>query len=196
MTTELRVPAVGESVSEGVLARWLIAEGEVVTMDQPIFELETDKISTEVPAPVGGAVSFKAAEGDTVTIDQVVALIDESASAAAPAAESALEPAPNPEPAAKTVGDSTAGTARIVAGGGEAASLSPAGKQLVADNNLDASAITPTGPKGNITKGDVLEHMKGGKALRHPQRLPLQPKRQAPRRRWPALSAAKNPAGA
>ena len=49
MTTELRVPAVGESVSEGVLARWLIAEGDVVAMDQPIFELETDKISTEVP---------------------------------------------------------------------------------------------------------------------------------------------------
>ena len=112
MTTELRVPAVGESVSEGVLGRWLIAEGDVVAIDQPIFELETDKISTEVPAPIGGAVTFQVAEGDTVTIDQVVAMIDESASAATPATESALEPAPNPEPAAKTVGDSTAGTAR------------------------------------------------------------------------------------
>ncbi|TVR44537.1 MAG: 2-oxoglutarate dehydrogenase complex dihydrolipoyllysine-residue succinyltransferase [Planctomycetota bacterium] len=160
MPTDVRVPAMGESVTEGVLARWLVSEGEVVSVDQPIYELETDKITTEVPSPVGGAIHFQVAEGDTVEIDAVVASIDESVSAPDPSSgeTSALEPAPNPEPSAKTTNsDGSPTTGRISAG--DTAKLSPAAKQMVADKKLDAKAIEASGPKGHITKGDVLNHL-------------------------------------
>ncbi|TVR11659.1 MAG: 2-oxoglutarate dehydrogenase complex dihydrolipoyllysine-residue succinyltransferase [Planctomycetota bacterium] len=157
MPQDIRVPAVGESVSEGVLARWLVADGDYVAMDQALYELETDKISTEVPAPVAGKVTHKAAEGDTVAIDQVVAEIDESQgggddyqpSEDSKAPTKNLEPAPAAEPAAKQITHSH-----------ESAGISPAVKQLLADNNLRASEIRGTGPKGRITKGDVLDHLK------------------------------------
>ncbi len=85
MPTDIVIPALGESITEGVIATWLIAEGEYVDRDQPVLELETDKITMELPAPAAGVVSHKAAEGDTVEVGSVVGGIDESA--AKPAGE-------------------------------------------------------------------------------------------------------------
>lgn len=157
MAHDIRVPAVGESVSEGVLARWLVADGDQVAMDQAIYELETDKISTEVPAPVAGRITHKAAEGDTVAIDQLVAEIDESQAGSEDYPPSddgktpakSLEPAPPAEPAAKQLTDSH-----------EAPAISPAVEQLLADNKLKASDVRGSGPKGRLTKGDVLDFLK------------------------------------
>lgn len=93
MATDIVIPALGESITEGVIASWLIADGQFVERDQPVLELETDKITMELPAPAAGTVSHKAAEGDTVQVGSVVGAIDESASKPAGAPQKAAEPA-------------------------------------------------------------------------------------------------------
>jgi 2-oxoglutarate dehydrogenase E2 component (dihydrolipoamide succinyltransferase) len=145
MPFDVKIPAVGESIAEGTLARWLVADGAIVTDSTPLFELETDKITTEVQAGAAGKVAFKVKEGTVLPIGAVVAAIDTSAAGAAVAAPAPAKPAA-PAPAA---------TAPTPAG----QPLSPAVKQLVADNNVDPSKIAGTGKDGRVTKGDVLQSM-------------------------------------
>ncbi|MBA3697850.1 MAG: 2-oxoglutarate dehydrogenase complex dihydrolipoyllysine-residue succinyltransferase [Planctomycetes bacterium] len=142
MPFDVKIPAVGESIAEGTLSRWLVADGAIVTDSTPLFELETDKITTEVQAGAAGKVSFKVKEGTVLPIGALVAAIDTSvaAPAAAPAPAKPAAPAPAaavPVPAAQP--------------------LSPAVKQLVADNNVDPSKIAGSGKDGRVTKGDVLQ---------------------------------------
>jgi 2-oxoglutarate dehydrogenase E2 component (dihydrolipoamide succinyltransferase) len=133
----VKIPAVGESITEGTLSRWLVKDGSVVAVTTQLFELETDKISTAVEAGVAGKVTFKAKEGDVLAIGAVVAVIDPSVSA--PAAE-APKAAPAPvAPAAK-----------------DTASHSPAVKKALAETGIDASKIAGSGKDGRLTKGDVL----------------------------------------
>ncbi|MFP4069222.1 MAG: biotin/lipoyl-containing protein, partial [Opitutales bacterium] len=80
MATEVKIPAMGESISSGILAKWLVEDGDYVEKDQPIFELETDKITSEANAEVAGKISIKVEADEEVEIGQVVAEIDESAS--------------------------------------------------------------------------------------------------------------------
>ena len=90
MSTEVKIPALGESISSGVLSSWKVAEGSYVDVDQPIYELETDKITQEGLAEVAGVISFTAQEGEEVEIGATIANIDESAEksdSSAPAAE-------------------------------------------------------------------------------------------------------------
>ena len=153
MATEIKVPTLGESVSEATVATWLKNVGDAVTADEPILELETDKVTLEVPAPASGVIaSVAVAEGDTVEPDAILGLIDESATATATAAPAASLPA-----AATAAPAATNTPAPAVTTDANASHQSPAVAKLVAENNVDASSLMPgSGKGGRVTKGDVL----------------------------------------
>ncbi len=147
MPYDVKIPAVGESIAEGTLSRWLVADGAIVSDSTPLFELETDKITTEVPAGAAGKVTFKVKEGTVLPIGALVAAIDTNALGTpgnAPA--STAPPAAAPKSAAPVPAVAPAGQP-----------LSPAVKQLVADTKIDPSKIAGTGKDGRVTKGDVLQ---------------------------------------
>jgi len=141
MSIEIKVPVLGESVVEATVAKWMKNVGEKVNADEPIVELETDKVSLEVPSPKAGVLSdIVAQEGDTVEVDAILALLQEGAVAAAEPKrpienknEEKIQP--------------------------QAANLSPAVRRLVEENNLDASSIPASGKDGRLTKGDVLSFL-------------------------------------
>ncbi len=137
----VKIPAVGESITEGTLSRWLVADGSVVSDSTPLFELDTDKISTEVQAGVAGRVTFKVKEGETLAIGSVVAVIDSSVSAPANG--------PGVKPVAGAPASSTAAPA-------ERAKSGPAAEKALAESGLDPAKIAGTGKDARITKGDVL----------------------------------------
>ncbi|MFN0023829.1 MAG: 2-oxoglutarate dehydrogenase complex dihydrolipoyllysine-residue succinyltransferase [Parvularculaceae bacterium] len=150
MPTEIRVPTLGESVTEATVGRWLKAVGDAVKADEPLVELETDKVAVEVPAPAAGVLSEIAAKaGDTVGLDAVLGMIAEGAGAA----KSALAKADKPI-AAKA--DAPAEKA--------AAPLSPAPRRVVEETGVDPAAIKGTGKDGRVTKGDALEAVAAPKA--------------------------------
>ncbi len=143
MTKDIRVPTLGESVTEATIAKWFKKEGDAVKADEPLVELETDKVTVEVPAPASGKLEkINAASGTTVTIGALLGSIAEGVAGAvvspAPAAKpAAIPPAPVAAKAAET-------------------SLSPAVRKAVVENNLNPADISGTGKDGRITKGDVL----------------------------------------
>ena len=146
MAIEIKVPTLGESVTEATVSRWLKAVGDRIGKDENIAELETDKVTLDVPSPVSGKViSLTVAEGETVPANAILAEIEEGAGEDTPAPTSApATPAPAP--------------ATPASGSGNAASapLSPAVRRIVDENNLDPASITGTGKDGRLTKGDVL----------------------------------------
>jgi 2-oxoglutarate dehydrogenase E2 component (dihydrolipoamide succinyltransferase) len=157
MSIEIKVPPLGESVAEGTIARWMKSVGDAVAQDEPIAELETDKVTLEVPAPAAGVLSSIVAEaGATVSIDAVIALLEEGAAAdapkASPAAPAPTAPAPTPAPSPSASAPSADHP------------LSPAVKRLVEENNLDPQQIPATGKDGRLTKGDVLAAIETGSA--------------------------------
>lgn len=153
MSVQIMVPALGESVSEATVLKWFKNIGEAVEVDEPLVELETDKVTVEVPAPAAGVLmAIDATGGAEVAVGAILGSLEEggtaSAAPAAPAesragAAPAAEPAPAPQPKSELA--PTASDAK----------LSPAVRKLVDDNNLDASAIPATGKKGQLTKADV-----------------------------------------
>ena len=160
MSIEIKVPPLGESVSEATIARWIKSAGEAVALDEPVAELETDKVTLEVPAPAAGVISSITAEvGATVGIDAVIALLDEGATATAAPAAPAAEPAATP--AAAPVSAPAAPPASAPAANADHL-LSPAVKRLVEENNLDPKQIPATGKDGRLTKGDVLAAIDAG----------------------------------
>lgn len=142
--TDIKVPSVGESVTEGVLSRWIKKSGDYVKSGEALFELETDKAAQEVPAPASGVLTASVKEGTTVNIGSVVGTIDTSAAA------------PAGSPAAGAVAGAGAAAAATAATGAASAHLSPAVAYQVAEKGVDVASVTPTGPGGRITKGDVL----------------------------------------
>jgi len=140
MPHTVTIPAMGESITEGIVAKLLVAEGAAVGVETPIFELETDKVSTEVIAGAAGTVHFTAKEGDKLPIGATVAEITLGAAPAAPTAKSAAPAAAAPAAARNPT-------------------LSPAVAKLVADKGIDPAAIAGTGKSGLLTKGDVLAHL-------------------------------------
>ena len=157
MATDVQVPALGESITEGTLAQWLKKPGEAVAQDEPIASLETDKVSVEVPSPVAGVMSEQLVkEGDTVAVGAPIARIDESGTAAAPA-KAAAEATTNPPGAGETPalkGDSTAPVAE--AEDDQVTTLSPAVRRAVLEYHVDPSKIQGTGKDGRLTKDDVI----------------------------------------
>ncbi|TYC87739.1 2-oxoglutarate dehydrogenase complex dihydrolipoyllysine-residue succinyltransferase [Novosphingobium sp. BW1] len=154
MSTEIKVPTLGESVTEATIGEWLKQPGEAVAADEPICSLETDKVAIDVMAPHDGVMGEQlAAEGDTVTVDALIATIESGsggAAAPAPAAKKeeasapAAAPAPAPAPAASE-GSTT-----------DAAVLSPAVRRAVLEYGIDPTTIKGTGKDGRITKDDVI----------------------------------------
>ena len=163
MATDVQVPALGESITEGTLAQWLKKPGEAVAQDEPIASLETDKVSVEVPSPVAGVMSEQLVkEGDTVAVGAPIARIDESGTAAAPA-KAAAEATTNPPGAGETPalkGDSTAPVAE--AEDDQVTTLSPAVRRAVLEYHVDPSKIQGTGKDGRLTKDDVIAAAQAG----------------------------------
>ena len=143
-SVDIEVPAVGEAITEGRLSAWLKSDGDYVEEDEPLFELETDKASTEVPAPTSGVLRVKTPEGEMVSIGAVVGSIEPGEAPANGKAEkepkSEAKPAEKAEPA------------------GEEPKVAPAARGLIAERGLDANAIKGTGRGGLITKEDVAGH--------------------------------------
>ena len=147
--TKILVPTLGESVSEATVAQWLKKEGEAVKADEPIVELETDKVTLEVPAPADGViVKIMAAAGQSVGVGAVLGEFEAGAVANDKgSAPKAVKAAPAP---AK------------VAAADEDAKTSPAVRKLLADNKLDASQVPASGKDGRLTKEDIEAYLKGG----------------------------------
>ena len=147
MSVQVKIPAVGESISSGVVSVWHKKSGEHVKKGDPLFTLETDKVSTEIVAEADGVLRTKANEGQEVKIGEVVAEIEESAAPAA--ADQKKEPAPPVAAAAER------GQPESPRSSG-ATELSPAVRRIVEEEKLDASKISGTGKGRRITKGDAL----------------------------------------
>ncbi|NKJ01366.1 2-oxoglutarate dehydrogenase complex dihydrolipoyllysine-residue succinyltransferase [Novosphingobium sp. SG707] len=152
MSTEVKVPTLGESVSEATIGQWLKQPGETVALDEPIASLETDKVAIEVNAPVAGVLSQQlAAVGDTVTVSAIIAVIEEGAAgAAAPKAAAPAAAAPAPVAAAPVAAAPAAGEST------DPAVLSPAVRRAVLEYGIDPATIKGTGKDGRITKEDVV----------------------------------------
>ncbi|WP_426041589.1 2-oxoglutarate dehydrogenase complex dihydrolipoyllysine-residue succinyltransferase [Brevundimonas sp. TWP2-3-4b1] len=142
-SVDITIPVMGESVAEGAIGKWSRKTGDAVKKDEILVEIETDKVALEIASPADGVLTISVDEGATVTPGQVIGSISGSGGAAAPAPAAAAPKAAS--------ASANAGSAQV-----SNDTLSPAVQRVVAENNLDPKAIAPTGPKGNITKGDAL----------------------------------------
>ena len=147
MSIEVTIPAVGESIESGVVSVWHKKSGEYVEAGEALLTLETDKVSTEITAEKAGVLETKVDEGQEVKIGEVVALIDDEATAPGKA-----QPAPpnEPAPVAKSAGRRSS----------NAEALSPAVKRMTTEEKLDPARISGTGKGGRVTKGDVISHLR------------------------------------
>src|SRR5262245_5980320 len=152
--TEIRVPALGESVAEATIGKWFKKPGDAVAVDEPLVELETDKVTIEVPAPAAGVLADIAAkDGDTVAVGAVLGQIKEGAAGAAvktaPAAVQSASPPPQSAPAA-------APKPAAVTEKPSDAPLAPSVRKLAAESGIDAAGVGGSGKDGRVTKGDML----------------------------------------
>ncbi|WP_112961015.1 2-oxoglutarate dehydrogenase complex dihydrolipoyllysine-residue succinyltransferase [Agrobacterium sp. fls2-241-TYG-188a] len=150
MATEIRVPTLGESVSEATVGTWFKKVGDTVKADEPLVELETDKVTVEVPAPASGVLTeIVAQNGETVGLDALLGQIAEGAAGAAPSAPAAA-PAKAPEAAP------AAAAPAAVSSAPSSMPPAPAAGKLLAENNLSADQVDGSGKRGQVLKGDVL----------------------------------------
>ena len=177
--SDVILPQLGETVTEGTITQWFKKVGDTVAEDEPLFEVSTDKVDTEVPSPVSGTlIEIRVEEGETVDVGTVIAVVGdggEPAVAAEPAREPAAahEPAPAPAPAVTPAPVAESTTAKA----GDNRLLSPVVRRLVNENSLDPDSIAGTGPGGRITRDDVLDHIDAGgsKAVPPPASVPASP---------------------
>jgi pyruvate dehydrogenase E2 component (dihydrolipoamide acetyltransferase) len=155
--TEVLMPQMGESITEGTITKWLKKVGDTVQRDEPIFEISTDKVDAEIPSPVAGTLSeIKVQEGATVTINTIVAIIGGAAGkSAAPAAPAPAAATPASSPAATPLPAASATT-------GDRVRSSPLVRKIAKDNNVDLSQVPGTGASGRITKTDIVSHLEQG----------------------------------
>ena len=169
MTIQITVPTLGESITEATVSQWFKQVGENVEADEPILELETDKVTVEVPAPSAGVLTeIVAADGVNVEVGAILGSIAEGEAAAAkPAAEATPEPAPEPAkpapapapaPAAPALA-APAAAAPAPAESAEMPALSPAVRKLVEEHSVDPRQVKGTGPKGRLVKADILAYL-------------------------------------
>ena len=146
MATEIRVPTLGESITEATVGKWFKQPGEPVKADEPLVELETDKVTLEVNAPAGGVLSeILVKTGDTVGVGALLGAVTEGAGAPAKKSEApAAVRAPAAAPAAQPAAPATA------------MPPSPAAAKIAADNRIDLANVAGTGRRGQVLKGDVL----------------------------------------
>ena len=159
---DITLPQLGETVTEGTITRWFKKVGDTIAADEPLFEVSTDKVDTEVPSPVAGTVTeIRVAEGETVAVGTVIAVVGAAGAAPAPAPVAAapapvaapvVAPAPAPvvAPAPAPVVAAPSQTNKL---------LSPVVRRLVTEHQIDIDALTGSGPGGRITREDVLDYI-------------------------------------
>jgi len=159
MTVEIKVPAMGESVTEATISKWFKKEGDAVKRDEPLLELETDKVTVEVPSPTDGAIeSISAQAGATVQVGALLGAIAEGkAGAAAANPAPAKAETPKPAPAAAPKSDTPA---------------MPAAKRIAEESGLAVSSVAGTGKDGRVTKGDMLEALASRNSAPQPAAAP------------------------
>jgi 2-oxoglutarate dehydrogenase E2 component (dihydrolipoamide succinyltransferase) len=153
MAVEIKVPSVGESITEGTLSRWLKQDGDTVRTDEPVFELETDKATGDIPAPATGVLHILVPAGQTIAIGTVVGRIEEKAAAEGAKPDKKAGPPPReakadnaPKPSAKAPAE-------------KEVLLSPAARRVAEEEGVDINALTGSGRGGRITKEDVLAQL-------------------------------------
>ncbi len=190
MATDIVIPALGESINSGVITTWRKAEGERVERDETLLELETDKITLELPSPASGVLKRNAAEGDTVEVGSVVGSIDESGAAApsAPAPAKAEQPAKQPEPAKpaapapspapeiKPAQAATPAAPALAASSSSEVRATPLARKMAEEQGVDVARISGTGPGGRVREQDVLAFVQS----RAPDAAPAPSKPAAP----------------
>ncbi|MBV9874749.1 MAG: 2-oxoglutarate dehydrogenase complex dihydrolipoyllysine-residue succinyltransferase [Verrucomicrobia bacterium] len=147
MSTEVKIPPVGESITSGVLSGWLKQNGDAVKDGEPIFSLETDKISTEVPSPASGTLQIMVAAGEEVKIGQIVAMID-SVGSASKSEPKEVAPEATDIPSPKTGKEAQ-----------QEPALTPAVRRLVAEEKIPLAEVTGTGKHGQVTKEDLINYL-------------------------------------
>lgn len=161
---EVKVPSPGESISEVIIANWLVKDGDYVQNGQTIAEIDSDKATLEITAEAAGSVTLKAQAGDTVQVGSVVCLIDTSAPK--PTEEAVAKPTPAKSSAAPAVATATpakpAASEQATATSYAAGTPSPAAAKMMSEQGLSAAQVNGTGPGGRITKSDVLAALAGG----------------------------------
>ena len=159
MSIEIRVPTLGESVTEATVGKWFKKTGDAVTAEEPLVELETDKVTVEVPAPASGVMGeIIVAQGATVAVGSLLAALRDGASggaASAKAPEAAAPAAPKPTPAAAPQAAPSS------------MPPSPAARKALAESGLDTSDVTGSGKRGQVLKGDVFAAANGATAQKH-----------------------------
>ena len=153
--TEIRVPTLGESVTEATIGRWFKKAGDAVAVDEPLVELETDKVTIEVPAPSAGTLGdIIAKDGETVAVGALLGQINDGAAAAASKPAAAPAKAAAPPPAAAAAASASATTTQRVAA--PDVPLAPSVRKLSVESGLDAATVPGSGKDGRVTKGDML----------------------------------------
>jgi 2-oxoglutarate dehydrogenase E2 component (dihydrolipoamide succinyltransferase) len=164
MAVEVKIPPMGESITGGLLAAWLVKSGDAVRKGQPLFSYETDKVTSEGTAEVDGKITIAVEAGTEVLVNQVVATIEAGAAGNASSAPAAAAPAvaktasATPAPAPKV--------APVAAKSGAAAEVSPAVRRLSAETGLDPAGVEGSGKAGRVTKGDMLAALAGQSPIR------------------------------
>ena len=166
MAVEVKIPPMGESITGGLLAAWLVKSGDAVRKGQPLFSYETDKVTSEGTAEVDGQITLVVNAGTDVVVGQVVASIEAGAAGNAPSAA----PAPSAKPAAAPAPAATAApapkAAPVAAKSGAAAEVSPAVRRISEETGLDPAGVEGTGKAGRVTKGDMLAALSGQAPIR------------------------------
>ena len=166
MAVEVKIPPMGESITGGLLAAWLVKSGDAVRKGQALFSYETDKVTSEGTAEVDGKITIAVEAGTEVLVNQVVASIEAGAAGNAPSAPAADAPAAaKPAPAAAAPVPAPK-AAPVAAKAGAAAEISPAVRRLSAETGLDPAGLEGSGKAGRVTKGDMLAALSGQAPIR------------------------------
>jgi len=184
--SQIKMPQLGESVTEGTVDKWLKHEGDFVKRDEPLVEVVTDKVNAEIPSPFEGKlVKIAVSEGETVRVGAVIAQIETGGATAAPAKDKEAGVAHTELPPEPPGGKAPTVTATPVAAGeadgGERARLSPAVRKLAAEHNIDPTSLKGSGMGGRVTRDDVLAAVGGDQTGAAPQ-APTKPAPSAPAR--------------
>jgi 2-oxoglutarate dehydrogenase E2 component (dihydrolipoamide succinyltransferase) len=180
MRVDVVMPQMGESIAEGTITRWMKQIGDAVSRDEPLFEISTDKVDAEIPSPAAGTlVEIKNATGETVPVNQVVAVLETDATASVAASSTAAAPAPaappavaaTPAPAPAAVppkAQAPSPSAQSEAPRGDAAFVSPVVRKIAAEHGIDPERVPGTGAGGRVTKKDILDFVAKGPAAAAP----------------------------
>jgi 2-oxoglutarate dehydrogenase E2 component (dihydrolipoamide succinyltransferase) len=181
MSTEVKIPSVGESITSGVLSIWHKKTGDIVSEGEALFTLETDKISTEIPAGATGKLQIQVDAGQEVKIGEVVALLDESAKS--PAQDVTKSPVQDAKPAEPAM------VAAVPVPSASNETLSPAARRIAEEEKVKVSEVAGTGKRGQVTKSDLVQYLESKSAPPSPAQPSTQPPTATPEPSVPAVAA-------